>query len=79
MCEALHGGRPGSTAPHQEHLASASFLNVLHWIAPGGFYRLRSGWDSAHESGATDRWGSGAKGSFAQAAETEELRKDIAL
>ena len=42
-----------------------SFLNFLRWIAPGGFRHLRSGWDSANESGAMDQWGSGAKGSSA--------------
>ena len=78
ICEALFGCQPGSSAPAQELLASISFLNLLRWIAPGGFSHLRSGWDSANESGAMGRKRAGTKGLSARAAATEELRNDMA-
>ena len=78
ICEALLECRPGSTAPAPELLASAPFLNLLHCVAPGGFSHIRSGWDSANESGAMDQWRSGTKGPPTQAAATVELRNDMA-
>ena len=35
--------RPGSEMPARSQLASASFLNFLHQVVPGGFCHLRSG------------------------------------
>ena len=53
--EGIFEARPGTFMQARDLLASASFLNFLRWLVPGVFWRLRSGWDAANESGASRR------------------------
>ena len=67
---------PGSELPARTLLATASFLNFLHRVAPKGFCHLRSGWGAVGESGAMEQWRSGVRRATAQAVVTEQLRSD---
>ena len=52
MREEIFEATPGSEFPARTLLATASCLNCLHWVAPGGFCHLRSGWGALNQSGA---------------------------
>ena len=49
--EEIVGAQLGAVAPARDLLATVSFLNFLHWVIPGGFCHLMSGWDAVDESG----------------------------
>ena len=57
LCEGISESRPGATAQARDLLSTASYLNFLHWVAPGGFCRQRSGRHAVNESRATELWG----------------------
>ena len=44
--EEIFEATPGPELPARTMLATASLLNTLHWVAPGGFCHLRSGRDA---------------------------------
>ena len=75
--EGVFESRSGATMGARDLLATASYLNFLHWVAPGGFCHLRSGWDVADEAGVMVSWRSGAKRAAAVAAMSENLRNDM--
>ena len=50
-CEEIFGAQLGAVVPARDLLATVSFLNFLHWVIPGGFCHLMSGWDAVNESG----------------------------
>ena len=68
--EEIFGAPQGSEMPARTLLASASFLNFLHWVTPGGFRHLRSGWGAVNESESADLWRPGRSRSSAQAEAT---------
>ena len=74
----LSGLRPGSTTYARVLLSSASFLNCVQRVAPGGFRHLRNGWNVVNESGIMELRRLGDGRAEVQVAGTEELRNDVA-
>ena len=77
LCEEIAGANPGSEVSARDLLASVSFLNFLHWVVPGGFCHLRSGWDAVNGSGVMDLWRAGVRSPSTTVAISETLRNDM--
>ena len=77
LCEEVINTCSGAEMSARELLAAVSFLNFLHWVAPGGFCHLRSGWDTVNRSGIMDLWRAGARSPSVSVAIPEDLRNDM--
>ena len=77
LCEEVINAVPGSEMSARDLLATVSFLNFLHWVIPGGFCHLRSGWDTVNQSGIMDLWRAGARTPAVSVAVPEALRNDM--
>ena len=58
-------------------LSSVSFLNLVRWVAPGGFCHLRNGRDVVGDFGFGALWQSGGGRAEVQVSITDELRSDV--
>ena len=58
-CGAIMGPQASSRKSVSAILPAVSYLNFLWWMAPGGFCRLRGGWNVVNGGGATGKWHAG--------------------
>ena len=77
FCYEIFWLRTDSTMSAHALLSSASFLNFVRLIVPGGFRHLRNGWNAVNVTGITELRGAGNGRAEVQATATREPRGDM--